>query len=160
MTRDTWHVTWRDTWHVTCLGGWTFYQNFSSLAITVCDLWYYEYLEEKDDSINELISDKAVYRIAPATPGLLIMGFGSQKLFLFGCFSVPAFTYQLFITKYWLTSRILFLCTASIERRAGDKWIKLDIIYITAYNFESLDIKKTRFNFCTWVQRYILDLPS
>ena len=55
VTRDTWHVTWRDTWHMTCDmfgGGWTFSQNFSSLALTVCDLWYYEYLEEKDDSIN------------------------------------------------------------------------------------------------------------
>jgi hypothetical protein len=41
VTRDTWHVT-RDMWHVTRLGGWTFSQNFSSLAFTVCDLWYYE----------------------------------------------------------------------------------------------------------------------
>ena len=53
VTRDTWHVT-RDTWHLTRLGGWTFSQNFSSLALTVCDLWYYEDLEEKDDSLNEL----------------------------------------------------------------------------------------------------------
>ena len=37
VTRDMWHVT-RDTWHVTCLGGWTFSQNFSPLALTVCDL--------------------------------------------------------------------------------------------------------------------------
>ena len=29
-------------------------------------------LEEKDDSINQLINDKAVYRTAPATLGLLI----------------------------------------------------------------------------------------
>ena len=60
-------------WHVThdIFGGWTFSQNFSSLAFTVCDLWYYEYLEEKDDSLNESMSDKAVYRTAPATPGLL-----------------------------------------------------------------------------------------
>ena len=39
VTCDTWHVTrdmTRDTWHVTCLGGWTFSQNFSSLALTVC----------------------------------------------------------------------------------------------------------------------------
>ena len=70
VTRDTWHVT-RDTWHVTCLGGWTLSQNFSSLALTICDLWYHEDLEEKDDSINQSISDKAVYRTAPATPGLL-----------------------------------------------------------------------------------------
>ena len=52
---DTWHVT-RDMWHMTRLGGWTFSQNFSSLALTVCDLWYYEDLEEKDDSITELLN--------------------------------------------------------------------------------------------------------
>ena len=46
-------------------------QNFSSLALTVCDLWYYEDLEEKADWINEWMSNKAVYRTAPATPGLL-----------------------------------------------------------------------------------------
>ena len=61
-----WHVT-RDMWHVTRLGGWTFSQNFSSLALTVCDLWYYEDLEEKDESLN----DEAVYRTAPVTSGLL-----------------------------------------------------------------------------------------
>ena len=40
------HVT-LDTWHVTCCVGWTLSQNFSSLALTVCDLWYYADLEEK-----------------------------------------------------------------------------------------------------------------
>ena len=72
VTCDRWHVT-RDTWQVThdMLGGWTFSQNFSSLALTVYDLWYYEDLEEKDELINELINDEAVYRTAPATPGLL-----------------------------------------------------------------------------------------
>ena len=74
VTPDMWHVT-HDTWHVTCLGGWTFSQNSSSLALTVCDLWYYEDLEEKADSVNELINElinhEAVYRPAPATPGLL-----------------------------------------------------------------------------------------
>ena len=55
VTRDTWHVA-RDTWHVTrdMFGGWTFSQIFSSLALMVCDLWCYEDLEEKDDSLNEL----------------------------------------------------------------------------------------------------------
>ena len=55
VTPDTWHVT-RDMWHVTRLVGWTFSQNFSSPALTVCHLSYYEDLEEKDDSINELIN--------------------------------------------------------------------------------------------------------
>ena len=53
-----WQVT-GDTWHVTrdmCLGGWTFSSNFSSLALTVYDLWYYEDLEEKDEWINEWIN--------------------------------------------------------------------------------------------------------
>ena len=65
VTCDMWHVT-RDMWHVTCDkwhvtrdmfffggGGWTFSQNFSSLALTVSDLWYYEDLEEKDDWLNQ-----------------------------------------------------------------------------------------------------------
>ena len=53
VTHDTdmWHVT-RDMWHVTCCGGWTFSQNFSSLDLTVCDLWYYEDLEEMADLIT------------------------------------------------------------------------------------------------------------
>ena len=68
VTCDMWHVT-RDT--DTCLGAWAFSQNFSSLAPTVCDLWYFEDLEEKDDSVNESINDEGVYRTAPATPGLL-----------------------------------------------------------------------------------------
>ena len=77
MTCDTWHVkcdTWhvtRDKWHVTRLGGWIFSENFSSLALTVCYLYHYEDLEKKADSINELMSNKAVYRTASATPGLL-----------------------------------------------------------------------------------------
>ena len=54
VTCDTWHVT-HDTWHV--WGGWTFSQNFSSLALTVCDLWYYEDLEEKDRSVNQWINE-------------------------------------------------------------------------------------------------------
>ena len=54
VTCDTWHLTRRDTWQVTrdMFGGLTFSQNFSSLALTVCDLRYYEDLEEKDDSLN------------------------------------------------------------------------------------------------------------
>ena len=76
VTCDTWHVT-CDTWHVTCntwhvWGGWTFSQNFSSLALPVCDLWYYEDLEEKGHWISQWMNDKAVYRTALATPGLLI----------------------------------------------------------------------------------------
>ena len=55
------------------MGGEPFSQNFSSLALTVCDLLYYEDLEEKDDGLTHLINDEAVCRTAPATPGLLKM---------------------------------------------------------------------------------------
>ena len=91
VTRDTWHVTrgkWHvthDMWHVTRFGGWTFSQNFSSLAHTVCDLWYYEDLEEKDDSLSESISDEAVYRTAPATQGLLVIMIGPFLSSWTGC---------------------------------------------------------------------------
>ena len=50
-----WHMT-CDIWHMTCdtcCGRWTFSQNFSSLASTVCDLWYLEDFEEKADWINQ-----------------------------------------------------------------------------------------------------------
>ena len=52
ITCDTWHVT-CDMQHVTCCGGWTFSQNVSSLAFTICDLWYFEELVEKDVLLNE-----------------------------------------------------------------------------------------------------------
>ena len=70
VTHDMWHMT-RDTRHVKCLGGWTFSQNFSSLALTVCDLCYYKDLEEKAHWLNESMNYDAVYRTVPATPGLL-----------------------------------------------------------------------------------------
>ena len=60
VTRDTWHVT-SDMWQVTCdtwhvWGGWTFSQNFSSLALTVCDLWYYEDLWRTKICVKHLIA--------------------------------------------------------------------------------------------------------
>ena len=67
MTRDMWHMT-RETWHVG--GDEHSLKNFSSLVLTVCDFRYYEDMEEKADSLK-LINDMAVYRAAPATPGLL-----------------------------------------------------------------------------------------
>ena len=77
VTCDMWHVT-HDMSHVThdLFGGLIFSQNFSSLALTVCDLWYYEDLEEKayvlSEWINQWINHEALHRTAPATPGLLI----------------------------------------------------------------------------------------
>ena len=43
-------------WHVThdMFGGWTFSQNFTSQALTSCDLWYYEDLEEKANWLTDL----------------------------------------------------------------------------------------------------------
>ena len=48
-------------------------KNVRSIAIMVWDLWCFEDLEEKDESISELISDRGVCRTAPATLGLLKM---------------------------------------------------------------------------------------
>ena len=97
VTRDTWHVT-RDTRHMTCLGGWTFSQNFSALALTVCDLWYYEDLEEKADWLTDLINDKAVYRTAPATPGLLNIHTHTCKIHI--------------LAVLWKSLKLLWLCVA------------------------------------------------
>jgi hypothetical protein len=82
LTRDILPVD-RDKLQMTRFWGWTFSQNFSSLALTVCYLWYYEDLEEKDEWMNEWmnewINDKAVHRTAPATPGLLIIYANSKN---------------------------------------------------------------------------------
>ena len=60
-----------DTWQMTHGGGWTFSQNFSFLALMVWVYWWLEGLEEKADSLTELINDKGDCRTAPATPSLL-----------------------------------------------------------------------------------------
>ena len=61
--------------HMTGGERWMFSKNFSSLALTVFDLWYFEDWQEKDESLNEwmneLINYEGVGRTAPATPGLL-----------------------------------------------------------------------------------------
>ena len=53
-----WYET-RDTWHVTpdMFGGANILSNFSSLALTVCDLWYYEDLEEKAHWLNQWMNE-------------------------------------------------------------------------------------------------------
>ena len=139
MTCDTWHVT-RDTWHVKCdtwhiahdiYGGWTFSQNFSSLALTVCDLWYYEDLEEKDEWLNQWINDEAVYRTAPATPGLLkIFWFWDahlhlkiwEELLFILCFVSTNSTKILllwnFFRKHWRMKNILLFGIALVDRVA------------------------------------------
>ena len=78
MTCDTWHVT-HDTWHVTrdTLGGMNILSKFqlpSSYRLWFMILWKYWGKGSLTYQMNELISDKAVYRTAPATPGLLIIG--------------------------------------------------------------------------------------
>ena len=70
VTLDMWHVT-RDTWHMTHYVGWTFSQNFISLAITVWDLWSCEYLQEKDHWLTDWLTDYGLCRTALATLGLL-----------------------------------------------------------------------------------------
>ena len=55
LTPDTWHLT-LDTWHVTLGGGWTFCQNFSSLALSVRAGKWFEDLEEKDPSVNQSVN--------------------------------------------------------------------------------------------------------
>ena len=71
VIHDMWHMP-CDTWHMTCGGRQTFSQNFSSLALTVSEWRFVEDILRMDDSLTYSISDKAVYRTAQATPGLLI----------------------------------------------------------------------------------------
>ena len=49
MTHDT------DMWHMSCDKWWTLCKHFTSLALTVWDLWCFEDLQVKDDLINQWI---------------------------------------------------------------------------------------------------------
>ena len=55
VTCDTWCVT-PYTWHVTLGGGWTFCQNFSSLALSVWAGKWCEDLEENADRLTKWIN--------------------------------------------------------------------------------------------------------
>ena len=75
VTRDMWHVTrdmWRDTWHMTCdmFGGVNILSKFqlsSSYGLWFMILW----ISGGKGSVTESVKYEAVYRTAPATPGLL-----------------------------------------------------------------------------------------
>ena len=128
MTCDTWHVT-RDIWHVTCCGGWTFSQNFSSPALRIFDLWYFEDLEEKDDSLTHWINYEGVCWTAPDTPGLLITLKGIQtKPPNIIIFIVRKLEFLWWIVSIWalveptLQKHLLILVLISTQRR---KWITL-----------------------------------
>ena len=74
VTRDMWHVT-RDMWHVTrdTLGGVNILSKFqlhSSNRLCFMILWRSGGKWWLTDLMNELINHEAVYRTAPATPGL------------------------------------------------------------------------------------------
>ena len=72
VTRDMWHVTRRDLWHVTrdmFGGGVNIVSKFQLPSFTVCDLWYYEDLEEKDEWMNEL-RNQSVTRLFIEQPRL------------------------------------------------------------------------------------------
>ena len=75
VTRDTWHMT-RDMWQVThdtwC--GVNILSKFklsSSNGLGYMMLWISGGKGSLSELINQWINDEAVYRTAPATPGLL-----------------------------------------------------------------------------------------
>ena len=76
VTHDILHVT-RDTWHMT---GDTWHAGAGEHSLKISDPWLLLFViydimkiwrKRLTDWINQWISDKAVYRTAPATPGLL-----------------------------------------------------------------------------------------
>ena len=75
VTRDTWHVT-HDMWHVTpdTFGGVNILSKFqlpSSYRLWFMILWRSGGKGSLSELINQSMSNEAVYRTAPATPGLL-----------------------------------------------------------------------------------------
>ena len=83
---------------MTCGWGLTFYQNVSSLSLTVWERECFKDIFTKDDLFNKLLNDEVVCRTAQASPGLLgiftdlvprlILSNKLQCLFV--CWSPPA----------------------------------------------------------------------
>ena len=94
VTRDMWHVT-RDMRHVTCdmwhmtrnlFGGMNILCKFqlpNSYRLWFMVLWRSGGKGSLSEWMNQWINHKAVYKTAPATPGLLIKHFGTQKMWGF-----------------------------------------------------------------------------
>ena len=70
VTGDRWHVT-HDTWHMTHSVGWTFSQNFSSLALPVLDWQCFEYISTNHEWVSQSFNHKGICKTAPATRDLL-----------------------------------------------------------------------------------------
>ena len=93
-------------WQVTNSVGWTFSQNFSSLAFPI---WDWQCLENNwtigslTHLINEWMNYEAVYHTAPATPGLLKM---KRKSFEIG---LPNLCFNLiYIAKLYTFTKNIF----------------------------------------------------
>ena len=95
VTCDTWHVTHDMLWGVNILSK---FQLPSSYCLWFIRIWRYG----GKGSLSEKIKGEAVYRTAPATPGLLItnvLNYNSQiniffKLHLNECFTIKFLTFS------------------------------------------------------------------
>ena len=135
VTRDLWHVT-RDMWHLTCdIFVWVnILSKFQLQALTVYDLWYYEDLEEKDEwinqSMNQSMNDEAVYRTAPATPGLLNIAMCSQQIRSRGFWHSNSVTASSHVVLFFHSREEI-----EIERYFTDSYLKSKIIQYFMTNF-------------------------
>ena len=93
---------------ICCGGGWTFSQNFSSLALTVCDLWGYGGNGELTHWLTELINDEAVYRTAPATPGL-------WNTFINNAFDTNSRCFHKNLLKPWIRLQVFWLSSLAYK---------------------------------------------
>ena len=133
---DTWHVT-RNMWHMRRLRGWIFSQNFSSLALTVCDIMKI-WRKRLTDLINEWINEEAVYRIAPGTPGLLKMLFWMSSLT------------EALVDGRW--KRHQYWCQATIADAQWHPWIDSLLLH-WAPPPGRLDSAVRRHSLCVWPAR-------
>ena len=123
---------------MTCLRGRTFSQNFSSLALTVCDLWYggKGWLTE---SVNEWMNDEAVYRTAPATTGLFNT---AQQLNI-----ILMITPHICSHIYWrsIIRRRVYAITEKLKCKASQECFFYVLVFL---DFDVMN--KTVNNYCHW----------
>ena len=105
MTRDMWPVT-RDTWWMTHIVGWTFSQNFSSLALPVWDWGCLEHISTKG-WVNEWLNES----INPSVTEVIV----EQPWLHWVCYICLMVTVGVTNNVYYWLMVIKFYCKQSIS---------------------------------------------
>ena len=115
VTGVTWHVT-HYPWHMTLGVGWTFSQNFSSLALPV---WDWQCLEDIWTKGSLTHSQPRLYRVWAFSHEKSKKKCKFEKELSYRLWSFE----PLFSTNLWFWGNFLIILVLALERKIAKKWM-------------------------------------